>query len=66
MLESAVTEAMRVASLKVGALITRVQAKIDVKIDRVAGCRWIGIDEISTRHLRYLTVVVNHDSGRLV
>lgn len=65
--KSAVTELMRVAWRSVGAIITRVQADIDAKVDRLAGLRRIGIDEISyKRGHRYLTVVVDHDSGRLV
>ena len=65
--KSAVTELLRVAWRTVGAIITRVQADIDASVDRFAGLRRIGIDEISyKRHHRYLTVVVDHDSGRLV
>jgi transposase len=37
------------------------------RVDRFAGLRRIGIDEISyKRHHKYLTVVVDHDGGRLV
>lgn len=51
----------------VGAIITRVSADVDVSVDRLAGLRRIGIDEISyKRGHRYLTVVVDHDSGHLV
>ena len=65
--KSAVTELMRIAWRSVGAIITRVQADIDAAADRLAGLRRIGIDEISyKRGHRYLTVVVDHDSGRLV
>lgn len=65
--KSAVTELMRVAWRSVGAIVTRVQADVDASIDRFAGLSRIGIDEISyKRHHRYLTVVVDHDSGRLV
>ena len=40
---------------------------IDATVDRLAGLRRIGIDEISyKRGHRYLTVVVDHDTGRLV
>ena len=42
-------------------------AEISTGIDRLAGLRRIGIDEIShKRGHRYLTVVVDHDTGRLV
>ncbi|MGH9047092.1 MAG: ISL3 family transposase [Acidimicrobiales bacterium] len=65
--KSAVTELMRVAWRSVGAIVTRVQDDVDATIDRLAGLTRIGIDEISyKRHHRYLTVVVDHDSGRLV
>lgn len=65
--KSAVTELLRIAWRTVGAIITRVQADIDATVDRLGGLRRIGIDEISyKRGHRYLTVVVDHDSGRLV
>jgi transposase len=65
--KSAVVELMRVAWRTVGSIITRVSADIDATVDRFAGLVRIGIDEISyKRHYRYLTVVVDHDSGRLV
>jgi transposase len=44
-----------------------VVADIDAEVDRLAGLRRIGIDEISyKRGHRYLIVVVDHDTGRLV
>jgi transposase len=65
--KTAVTELMRIAWRTVGAIVTRVSADIDAKLDRLAGLRRIGIDEISyKRNHRYLTVVVDHDTGRLV
>lgn len=65
--KSVVSMLMRVAWRTVGSIITRVQAEIDTRTDRLAGLRRIGIDEISYRtHHRYLTVVVDHDTGRLV
>ena len=65
--KSAVTELMRVAWRTVGAIITRVWADVENVHDRFAGLRRIGIDEISyKRGHRYLTVVVDHDTGRLV
>lgn len=64
---TAVTELMRVAWRTVGGIVTRVSADIDARVDRFAGLRRIGIDEISyKRGHKYLTVVVDHDSGRLV
>ena len=63
----AVVELLRVAWRTVGAIVARVSADIDARVDRLDGLRRIGIDEISyKRGHRYLTVVVDHDSGRLV
>ena len=65
--KSAVMELLRVAWRTVGSIVTRVNADIDAAIDRLEGLRRIGIDEISyKRGHRYLIVVVDHDSGRLV
>jgi transposase len=65
--KSAVTELMRIAWRTVGAIITRVWADTEALHDRFADLRRIGIDEISyKRGHKYLTVVVDHDSGRLV
>ncbi|MDX2974679.1 ISL3 family transposase [Kribbella solani] len=65
--KTAVTELMRVAWRTVGAIVARVCADVDAACDRLAGLRRIGIDEVSYRKgQKYLTVVVDHDSGRLV
>lgn len=65
--KTAVTELMRVAWRTVGAIVARVSADVDARVDRLAGLRRIGIDEISyKRGHRYLTVVVDHDTGALV
>jgi transposase len=65
--KSAVMELLRVAWRTVGSIVTRVNADIETTIDRLDGLRRIGIDEISyKRGHRYLIVVVDHDSGRLV
>jgi transposase len=65
--KTAVTELMRIAWRTVGAILTRVQTDIDAVVDRLAGLRRIGIDEIAyKRNHKYLTIVVDHDSGRLV
>jgi transposase len=65
--KSAVTELMRIAWRTVGAIIARVWADADAPGDRLDGVTRIGIDEISyKRHHRYLTVVVDHDTGRLL
>ena len=61
------TELMRIAWRTVGAIITRVWADIDAQHDRLAGLRRIGIDEISYKKgHKYLMVVVDHDTRRLV
>ena len=65
--KTAITELMRIAWRTVGAIITRVWADVEKLHDRFADLKRIGIDEISyKRGHRYLTVVVDHDSGRLV
>jgi transposase len=65
--KTAVTALLRVAWRTVGSIIARVVAEIDGRVDRFAGLRRIGIDEISYRKgHKYLTVVVDHDTGRLV
>ena len=65
--KSAVVALMRVAWRTVGAVVERVWAESTAGIDRFAGVRRIGIDEVSyKRGHRYLTVVVDHDSGALL
>ena len=65
--KSAVCELMRVAWRTVGSVISRVVADGRAADNPFDGLRRIGIDEISyKRHHRYLTVVVDHDSGRLI
>ena len=65
--KTAVCELMRIAWRTVGAIVARVWSDTEKRIDRFANLRRIGIDEISyKRHHKYLTVVVDHDSGRLV
>lgn len=65
--KTAVVELCRVAWTSVGAIVTRVVDEARAAKDPFDGLRRIGIDEISyKRGHRYLTVVVDHDSGRLV
>ena len=70
--KSAVTELMRIAWRTVGAVLDRVWAQLEADHGgatgtRLDGLRRIGIDEISYRRGQlYLTVVVDHDTGRLV
>ncbi|MET9603355.1 ISL3 family transposase [Streptomyces sp. NPDC006459] len=65
--KTAVTQLMRTGWRTVGSIAARVWADVEAQVDRLAGLRRIGIDEISykKRH-KYLTVVVDHDSGRLL
>lgn len=65
--KAAACELMRIAWRTVGAIVTRVWEDVERRHDRFAGLRRIGIDEISyKRGYRFLTIVVDHDSGRLV
>ena len=65
--KTAVAELMRVAWRSVGGIIGRVGAEAMREVDLLDGLRRIGIDEISHRKgQRYLTVVVDHHTGRLV
>ena len=65
--KSAIVMLLRVAWSTVGAIIGRVVAEARAERDPFDGLKRIGIDEISyKRGHRYLTVVVDHDSGRLV
>jgi transposase len=65
--KSAVVELMRVAWRSVGAIAGRVVTDARAGRDPFDGLVRIGIDEISYRRgHRYLMVVVDHDSGRLV
>jgi transposase len=64
---STVAILLRVAWRSVAAMVTRVVADRAARADRLCGLRRIGIDEISYRKgQRYLLVVVDHDTGRLV
>ena len=66
--KTAVCELMRVSWLTVGRIIERVVAERSRRRgDPLRGLQRIGIDELSYRKgQRYVTVVVCHDSGRLV
>jgi transposase len=66
--KSAVCELMRVSWLTVGRIIERVVVEQSARRgDPLAGLRRIGIDELSYRKgQRYITGVVDHDTGRLV
>jgi transposase len=65
--KTAVAELMRPAWRSVGTILERVAAEAMREGDLLDGLRRIGIDEISHRKgQRYLTVVVDHHTGRLV
>jgi transposase len=65
--KSAVRDLLRVAWRTVGAIVTRVVDDAEAATDRFANLRRIGIDEISyKRGHKYLTVVVDHDTGVLL
>lgn len=65
--KSAVRDLLRIAWRTVGSIVTRVVADAEAETDRFAGLRRIGVDEISyKRGHKYLTVVVDHDTGVLL
>ncbi len=65
--KTAITELMRIAWRTVGVIISRVWDDTEKLHDQFTGLTRIGIDELSyKRGHKYLTVVVDHDSGRLV
>jgi transposase len=63
-----IAELLRINWHTVGSVLERVMAERDGQDgDRLAGVTRIGIDEVSfAKGQRYLTVVVDHDSGRLL
>lgn len=64
---SATAELMRVAWRSVGRMVDVVGAEARKRVDLLTDLRRIGIDEVSYRKgHKYLTVVVDHDTGRLV
>lgn len=64
--QTVVAEMMRVAWRTVGAIITRVVARV-APADRLAGLTHIGVDELSYRkHHEYVTIVVDHTTGNVV
>ncbi len=65
--KTTITSLMRISWRTAGVIIARVSAEAGAAADRFAGLRRIGIDEISyKRGHKYLVVVVDHDSRRLV
>ncbi|MFE7395070.1 ISL3 family transposase [Streptomyces sp. NPDC057582] len=65
--KTTVVQLLRIGWRTVGNICARVWVDVEAGVDLFAGLRRIGIDEISykKRH-KYLTIVVDHDSGRLV
>jgi transposase len=65
--KTAVSQLMRIAWRSAGWLCQRVAAEAQPQRDLLAGLERIGFDEIAIRKgQRYLTVVVDHDTGKLV
>ena len=65
--KTAITVLMRIAWRTVGAIIARVWDDTEKVYDQFADLKRIGIDEISyKRGHKYITCVVDHDTGRLV
>jgi transposase len=63
--KTAAAELCRVAWETVDAIVARVVDE-SLSESRLSGLRRIGVDERSWRHRRAMTVVVDHDSGRVV
>jgi transposase len=64
--KTTVTRMMRVSWATVGRIIERVVARL-APADRLDGLKRIGLDELSyRRHHEYLTLVTDHDTGRVV
>lgn len=64
--KSTVIQLVGISWATVGSIVKRV---VDEQLteDRFQGLRRIGVDEISyRRHHKYLTVVVNHDTGKVI
>ena len=66
--KTAVVEMLRTSWRTVGTLIRRVvERSLGTRDDRLDGLRLIGVDELSyRRHHEYVTVVVDHERGRVV
>lgn len=64
---TAVGELLRIAWRTVGRIVESVGAEARSRVDLLGGLRRIGIDELSHRKgHKYVIVVIDHDTGRLV
>lgn len=63
--KTAITELLRVGWRAVGGIVTRIQAEIDGQVDRLAGLRRIGIDEISYKRSHKYLVLSRVSSARV-
>lgn len=62
-----ITQLTRISWRTAGHIVTRVPGEIEAGLDRFGGPRRVGLDEISYKKgHKYLVVVVDHDSGRLI
>jgi len=65
--KTTVTQLMRIAWKTVGRIVQRFVGRQQGEEDGLDGLRIIGVDELSyRRHHEYITVVVDHESGRVV
>ena len=65
--KTAVSYLMRIAWRTVGAIVTRYWQDVEDTLDRFENLTRIGIDEISYKKgHKYLTIAVDHDTGRLL
>ena len=65
--KTTLAELVRIAWRTVGRIISRVVEERSAEVDRLDGLSKIGIDEVSFRRgQRYLTVVVDHETARVV
>lgn len=64
---TAVASLLRIAWATVGRIVMRIAGEAAARVDLLANLRRIGIDELSHRKgHKYVTCVIDHDSGRIV